>query len=167
MTSQPSALSLNETGKEQVGRFMKYVGDLIGVSYGCDGSGATRTQVYNALRSAGYTTGGIMPFYVETVNNSLYQKQLVYMRGSTSSGAWHGWVIEGFNTITSIYALYEHCSHSEPAYLEEEMHEENYHYYNLGWGGVSNGWYYVPPKSYSVEGLPSGLKYSFYIIPYI
>jgi hypothetical protein len=128
--------SSSSTVINQVGTLIANIGTLVYMDYDCDGSGTSSSNAPAAFSSYGLATNGLVPFSISLVASSLQNGRPVYMRGEDVSAGGHAWVCDGYKR--HIYSSTEY-----------------YEYLNMnwGWGGASNGFYYMySPPSFNAGG---------------
>ncbi|HBF18971.1 MAG: hypothetical protein CMI36_07600 [Owenweeksia sp.] len=136
-SSMPNGSGSNETSK-----LMRDIGNYVGMSYSCTGSGAQTGNARNVLvNNYGYaSTATYVGYNASTVVSQLnYFSRPVILRGRTpdnSSG--HAWVCDGYkrNKYISIHnpgTRYEY---------ETYTYSPTYFWMNWGWSGISNAWYH-------------------------
>jgi hypothetical protein len=123
--------SSSSTVINQVGALIANIGTLVYMNYGCDVSVTSSSYAPAAFSSYGLATNGFIPFSISLVASSLQDGRPVYMRGEDASAGGHAWVCDGYK---------------RHVYSSTEYYE--YLNMNWGWGGASNGFYYMysPPS---------------------
>ncbi|MDR1623817.1 MAG: C10 family peptidase [Tannerellaceae bacterium] len=109
----------------QIAGLIANIGSSVSVSYGCTASGVspslTPTVVPATFRSYGMTHGSWQGFSLFEIKYSLLNQMPVYMEGF-SSGNGHAWVCDAYKIHDGMY---------------------DYLHMNWGWGGTSNGYFYI------------------------
>ena len=150
--ADPSGANLSTKGKMMLGAFMYQVAEGVKSSYGTSLT-STKTSNYPPfLQSIGYKTDSVQSYSYNAIKSSIDNKCPVIITGAckkntknhkflwwkwetvTSYEGGHAWVIDGYcnmkctatnktnkNDVQTFTADYVHC--------------------NLGWSGVSNGYY--------------------------
>lgn len=107
----------------EISKMMYHIGISVDMMYGPDGSGAYSQDVPAALinhfkyknTATHYSRFDYSGDWMQLIKNELNNKRIMYYSGCSNSGC-HAFVCEGYNA-------------------------DDYFYFNLGWGGQSNGYY--------------------------
>ncbi|WP_437669129.1 C10 family peptidase [Sorangium sp. So ce131] len=142
----------DSSGSAETSRLLRSVGDRVGMHYGASGSGASMSDVDDALEDLGYSTSArLVDFSFSTVKQEIDANRPVIMSGTrdcdflgfpTCGG--HAWVVDG----------YEENYYCETRYLYQYLHV------NWGWKGEGassyDGWYHP----YRLN--PGGANYNYH-----
>ncbi|MBP3833648.1 MAG: C10 family peptidase [Bacteroidaceae bacterium] len=138
VTSNSSA-----TVKSQVANLLATLGSLVHVNYGCSSSGVSYSDMWrvaNTFRNTySMSCGNLVSFDLDSIISSLGNNRPVFLMGYATVGG-HAWVCDAW----------------------KRHHYDNNEYYdylnmNWGWGGSSNGFYYIDsPMSFNTG------SYTFY-----
>lgn len=129
-----AAMPDNGWGTLEIAQLMRDAGDAVDMEWGCNGSGASQSNIAPALKNVfGYSTASSADFNYVTVKNNLNQDKPVILSGGSKEGWWifatyengHAWVCDG-------YMSHFFCD-SGISTLHLWM--------NWGWGGADDGWY--------------------------
>ncbi|MDR0750233.1 MAG: C10 family peptidase [Tannerellaceae bacterium] len=123
--------SSSSTVINQVGNLIANIGTSLNTNYDCGGSSAYLSAAPSVFSSYGVITNGLISFSLPAIVSSLQNGRLVLIYGETTSGIGHAWVCDGYKR--HVYSSTEYYD-----YLDM----------NWGWGGTSNGFYYMysPPS---------------------
>lgn len=141
----------NEVNQTAVAQLMKYCGYSVQANYGTGSTGASSYMIPSALKNyfgyngpiesvdrSSYSTSD----WEELIYNELYEGRPVIYSGSTSTGAGHAFICDGYG-------------------------EDGFFHINWGWGGMSDGYYLLSilePDEQGAGGSNSGYNYSQSII---
>ena len=88
--------------KDEVARFVRYVGNHIGTIYGATGSPAYTKDAISFLRGQNYSCNNLSRYYIYDITNSIDNRRPVLMTGCTKSNPssngddGHTWIIDGY-----------------------------------------------------------------------
>lgn len=144
---------------EKVSTLIRNVADQLNPIYGCDGTASNIDKAMNAFRHFGYSYDD--PISLNDIPlpeyNERYEKMLtslrnhhpIYMQGANlDRNVAHAWVVDGFQTQnlnwTGVMGLYT----TDGKFLMDipiKEYEETKYFYsiNWGWGGSSDGYFYL------------------------
>jgi hypothetical protein len=153
INAQNNAANLSKTNRNDVADLISYIGEKVGMDYGCSESGAGRDDAKNGLRALGFKTSGVEGFNTDKVISNLNLSKPVYTAGNAkkeTSGMWfwettsykegHAWVIDGYLVRKRTVKIYL-TGNEEP--LSTGTDEQTLLHCNFGWGGGSNGYYFA------------------------
>lgn len=128
-----------------VAQLLKNLGDQVHVQYSCSGTTSSSSYIYSTFNAYGLYTSpnSLQSFSMFEIKYSLDNNRPVFMRGSHSPMQGHAWVCDG-------YKIHYYDTTEYYEYLRM----------NWGWGGLSNGYYYISmPLSFNT--FHNGLTYIF------
>jgi len=143
--SMPNKVNVYSTPisqRRELSRLHYYVGTAVKMDYGPDGSGAFSQNVPSAmanrfkyqLGTISYRSNSVDSIWISKLRNSLLNKNILYMSGSSSTGsdahaAGHAWLCAGYR----------------------EQNTKMY-YMNWGWDGSGNGFFNLVDNIMSISG---------------
>ena len=148
-----------ETVKDNVARLMERIGAHVGMSYGCETSGADSDNAINWLKSLGFEGGEKSGYDFYRVKSSLDFRRIVYAEGyslkvknkflgittSTTYKEGHAWNYDGYvqqkqkmETVVVSKSTGAIARGTQPviSYIYRDLVHVNW-----GWGGYQNGYY--------------------------
>ena len=158
--------------------FLYSLGCAIGIPYSYLYSGAFDIDAYNAMQNNYNYTASLNDYDYYTVRNNIISGKPVYIGGWIHTnigigGQGHAWVCEGYRYTTYYYDYelkvlsvvpplqYEHLASDQSS----QIGSANYFYYNLGYGGEGDGWYYAGNDFYTPAARFDNLKMIYNITP--
>lgn len=138
-----------QTVINQIAGLIANIGIIVDVQYRCNSSGVywTSTVVPPAFQSYGMNHGIWQGFSLFEIKYSLQNHMPVYMEGTCDEGG-HAWVCDA-------YKIHDY-----------DTEAYDYLHMNWGWGGKSNGYYYIyDPLSFNTGDYE--FYYNFRILPNI
>lgn len=145
----------NAVYRKQVSDLIAEIGYKVEMNYGCNSSGANSGVAPACFVEMGYkSANSIQQYQVEDVIKEIRSNYPVYISGRSRDGEnGHAWVIEGYKSESWVEKQIRYC----PNRPDEETFTGNtgnnyYLYFNLGWGGYSNGYYFVSETSLYPDG---------------
>lgn len=159
--SSDATLLPTTAGRSGVANILAEIGYKLGMSYGCSVSVANSMDVPDVFDAMGYTASELKEFDLQIVLDDINAGRPVYIRGSNSSSSvGHAWVVEGYKQIVNNLIYGRDCpdggGESIPPTIIGYSVQSNYLYFNLGWNGVSNGYYLA--DTFNDWDYPSGSR---------
>lgn len=123
-------------------------------------TGASDSNARDAMQNNYNYTVSLAEYDYSTVKSNIISGKPVYIGGwihANIGGGGHAWVCEGYRYTTFYYEYelkvlsvvpplqYEHLASDQ----SNQVGSANYFYYNLGFGGEGNGWYYAGNDFYT------------------
>ncbi len=127
-----------DEGTNTTARFLEELSRIIGVSYGCDGTGAEIGDVRDALRYYGYNDATVVDYTSSELISQIQSHDVVIMRGDDGLSG-HEWVVSGARSM-DVYR----CDETPYGTLVKSFlmgYGYNSFYIDWGWEGDSNGWF--------------------------
>ena len=144
MKANANAQNLTTTaGKSGVANILAEAGTKVYTSYGCEISSAFPSDVPSAFSQMGYTSSSTAAYNASTIINNLDINYPVFIWGY-NFGSGHAWVVEGYKKIEGVIVSAGDCPDGMediPPTIIGTVDPYYYLYFNLGWGGTSNGYY--------------------------
>lgn len=131
----PSSYYMLTPQADSAAKMIKKVADGIGVNYSNNKNSASATtrKVKRYFESLGYSvekkSGTNLSQKVEDIVTSLRFNKPVFMSGFRNAFSGHSWVLDGF-------------MHNSEC-LNNDCIDSYYLHCNFGWGGKSDGWYFM------------------------
>ena len=145
--SKTSLICNSSDAHKAIGRLMRQLGELNNSDYTNSNSTSTSSQTYAhvTMSNLGFTTGSWDDYDGSSVRNQLDAQHLLLVRGQTSGGNGHAWVIDGYLEDREADCIVEkiNTSHGEMLNIIEVI-SQNFIYYNhinWGWYGDNNGYF--------------------------
>ena len=165
MKISPSGRKVNNQGKSHIAMLFRWIADEVGMSYGCDASGAHTQNAVNFLQRQGYSLEGGQGYNWSKIVESINDEKPVLVEGYTDrkrscflfwcskwvgSGSGHAWVVDGYMTRwtrTQVSLEYFDESRQVIDHSVNNRHSnynvvDHYVHVNWGWGGSKNGYFY-------------------------
>lgn len=146
---------------------MAYVGDLVGMEYGNNSSGASTMNLRERVFSEFDISCSEMNRYsLNTIINNLREDLPVILKGRDSNrDVGHSWIVDGYHKeytkTTQYYAIFDspqiveylatldkddaNYSTTTTTIIVEEIHM------NWGWDGSDDDWYNTPPAEWTIH----------------
>lgn len=167
MTNEVGGVYLNispTTAKDDIQYLLANLGlsEFLNTKYGCKyGSGSTISNAVKTFHLLGYSNATIEMYNGEKITNEIKNNRPVYARGcsimdpNTYSVLWwkiklpptydkcHAWVLDGYVCRTHKTTSYYRGTCAEANIPIYGVQSTGFVHNNFGWGGRSNGWYYM------------------------
>ncbi len=150
----------NASDRNSIGALTYFIGQHVGASYGCDGTGADPAKVLTWLKNSyGYQTytsdyswdyaklflDARVPFMMMGYNKKIVKKKKflgITYSTTTTYDEGHTWVIDGYTTTTvnNYSATVSNGTITGYTYLSSTYYNSLLHI-NWGWGGFSDNYY--------------------------
>lgn len=143
MKTNSDATLLDNVGKSGVANLIAEIGHRANTYYATS-SPTVSTNIKRTFTEMGYTSTNVVDFNLQTVINDIIESRPVYIHGTGSLGT-HAWIIEGYKKDICDVIYGRDCptgsgeTNIPPTVIDQEV--INYLYFNMGWGGQSNGFY--------------------------
>ncbi len=132
-----------------VASLIRQIGVEADADYGVTATSTTKEKIYKMFREFGYDCTRPQYYDQQKFIQHLDARMPIWVRGKSSSGGAHAWVVDGFRySITKVTYYY--------TYIPYDRANVSYQngtfmaHCNWGWGGLDDGYYY----------LPSGIEYN-------
>ena len=132
MTSNPKAFYISQQGKICIGALMYEISKGINSSYSLTGTSSTMNGRISYLRKIGYKCDKQKTYTFKNISSSLQNNCPVMIRGSTSSGSGHAWIIDGSLELARTRNYYIFWI---PFRCKEK---QDFVHCNYGWGGYDD-----------------------------
>ena len=135
------ATLLDNEGKSGVANLIAEIGHRANTIYGIT-SPTISTSIKPTFTEMGYTSTDVTWFNLQTILNNITENKAVYIHGNSNETA-HAWIIEGYRKDICDIVYVRDCPYGgesiPPTVIGQTV--SNYLYFNLGYGGESNGFY--------------------------
>lgn len=141
LLKSPSISIFDQVAINEVSRLIRDIGSKVHMVYDCSaGSSSDIYKANTALKGYGFSTDGVKSYDINTVMGSINNSRPVMMRGFTSTGEGHDWIIDGYRigTISAVWG-----SRRDPDQQVTYYGTAHYFHMNFGWGGLCNLWFVV------------------------
>lgn len=156
------------SGNGEVQRLMRDLGNSVGMSYGCAGSGANAANVAPSLKNAfGFSSANFVDYDYQRVKTNLNNNWPVLLDGcATQTGHWfiinwwnsytdcHEWVCDGYQAYNVTFCENGHLS-GGAGYLYFHM---NWGWHEVGLTNDFNGWFAF--SNWNIPGLNRNYQYA-------